>query len=615
MDSLRPGRGAAAAAALAAAAPPDVETTTPRGDAQNDARSRAQQGSRYVTTPRLREAGGPQKGAEVANASQNVGGATTAAFAGIPAAVRLLEQRLEVEKRHADRQIQRLEKRVEEVACASSAGGRWAELQGYVDGLAETVQDLVRSVDCAGHASPTLTEHAVANAMQPLLLRLDVVEGRQATMEEGFEKLRSSVTAGSHLVEFSVRLHEMEEQLEASGTKNRLAMSRLSGSSFANDGAERDMNIRHGHEGLAEQVEAFDDRLLRMERHFGETSASPRRKHLSAERRRECGASLASLDGFEDDASEDDSRVHEVCVQSQALEREIAGWTRYLQEQVTELHGKLQNVEHGLQDMAHAQEVREEVDHVGEQVMRLTMQRQRMSRGPGVLADDSRELRRELDEVGDELAELWHKAKDAECGLDGMATALDRVCGEVADLRVLVEEGGCIGSESEEEDEEEGTEPEVSGHGREPCGSSSGEGPEASSSMAVAAASEAAAAAGSAAASGAGAGAGVGDGGAAGRFPSRKAGGAAWRRARDSSSLWRKVSDMEKSLNVMAEIVWDVRRTMANVRKPPADFESAAAGEPGLALHALLAEHHDSASRGGGASAAQNSSGVEMLAR
>jgi len=236
-----------------------------------------------------------------------------------------------------------------------------------------------------------------------------------------------------------------------------------------------------------------------------------------------------------------------------------------------------------------------------------------MSRGPGVLAGDSRELRRELDEVGDELAELWHKAKDAECGLDGMATALDRVCGEVADLRILVEEGGCIGSESEEEDEEEGTEPEVSGHGREPCASSSGEGPEASSSMAVAAASEAVAAAGSAAASGAGAGA--GDGGAAGRFPSRKAGGAAWRRARDSSSLGRKVSDMEKSLNVMAEIVWDVRRTMANVRKPPADFESAAAGEPGLALHALLAEHHDSASRGGGAFAAQNSSGVEMLAR
>merc|ERR1719343_949059 len=72
---------------------------------------------------------------------------SSAGLAALPAAIRHMEQRLETERRHADRQTQRLERRIEEVACASAAGGRWAELQGYVDGLAETVQGLVRAAD------------------------------------------------------------------------------------------------------------------------------------------------------------------------------------------------------------------------------------------------------------------------------------------------------------------------------------------------------------------------------------------------------------------------------------------------------------------------------------
>ena len=38
------------------------------------------------------------------------------------------------ERRHTERQLQRLERQVEELMSVPSAGGRWAELQGYVQG-------------------------------------------------------------------------------------------------------------------------------------------------------------------------------------------------------------------------------------------------------------------------------------------------------------------------------------------------------------------------------------------------------------------------------------------------------------------------------------------------
>ncbi|CAJ1331631.1 unnamed protein product [Effrenium voratum] len=59
-------------------------------------------------------------------------------------ALRRLEQQIEETRRQMERRLERLERRIEEVAAQSAASGHWAELQGHVDSLAETVQDLIR---------------------------------------------------------------------------------------------------------------------------------------------------------------------------------------------------------------------------------------------------------------------------------------------------------------------------------------------------------------------------------------------------------------------------------------------------------------------------------------
>merc|ERR1719336_2399729 len=120
------------------------------------------------------------------------------------------------------------------------------------------------------------------------------------------------------------------------------------------------------------------------------------------------------------------------------MQEEWVDRTDHLQEQVEEIRARMQDVEQGLQDVTHAQEVRQEVDQVGEQVMRLALQTQKVSRGWNAGDDETRELRRELAGVSDELAELWARAEGADRGLGGMATALGRVCEELAELRSRV---------------------------------------------------------------------------------------------------------------------------------------------------------------------------------
>lgn len=64
----------------------------------------------------------------------------------VAAAVRRLEQRLDLEHRQMQQQMHRLEKKIQEAAVrpTPTSSAHYAELQGYVDGLAETVQCLVR---------------------------------------------------------------------------------------------------------------------------------------------------------------------------------------------------------------------------------------------------------------------------------------------------------------------------------------------------------------------------------------------------------------------------------------------------------------------------------------
>ncbi|CAE8672674.1 unnamed protein product, partial [Polarella glacialis] len=87
------------------------------------------------------------------------------------------DHREQAERRHVDRQIDRLERRVEEVALsaaasASAPGGCWAELQGYVDGLAETVQGLVRRevrLDACAPSTPSTCNCRPAPAVLAVL--------------------------------------------------------------------------------------------------------------------------------------------------------------------------------------------------------------------------------------------------------------------------------------------------------------------------------------------------------------------------------------------------------------------------------------------------------------
>ncbi|CAE8645916.1 unnamed protein product, partial [Polarella glacialis] len=111
------------------------------------------------------------------SASGGGGGGGEEPGGGASAALRRLELRLEAERRHVDRQIDRLERRVEEVALsaaasASAPGGCWAELQGYVDGLAETVQGLVRRevrLDACAPSTPSTCNCRPAPAVLAVL--------------------------------------------------------------------------------------------------------------------------------------------------------------------------------------------------------------------------------------------------------------------------------------------------------------------------------------------------------------------------------------------------------------------------------------------------------------
>eukprot|EP00435_Cladocopium_sp_Y103_P005578 s4340_g1.t2 len=70
--------------------------------------------------------------------------ASHAAHAQFAAQLRRLEQQIELEHRQVERRLDKMERRIEEVASLSTSSGRWAELQGHVDGLEESLQNLIR---------------------------------------------------------------------------------------------------------------------------------------------------------------------------------------------------------------------------------------------------------------------------------------------------------------------------------------------------------------------------------------------------------------------------------------------------------------------------------------
>jgi len=119
-----------------------------------------------------------------------------------------------------------------------------------------------------------------------------------------------------------------------------------------------------------------------------------------------------------------------------SLEEGVDCLRRDLEDLSVEYDGRLQEVEHGLHGIVQEQDVRQQVNHVSERVLRLAMQTRRVGFSQGGLADEeARELRSELSTVGEDLAGLCARMVGVEQGLQGMAVALDRVCEELGTLR------------------------------------------------------------------------------------------------------------------------------------------------------------------------------------
>jgi len=398
--------------------------------------------------------------------------------------LRRLEQRLEAERRHTDRQVQRLERRLEEVACASSAGGRWAELQGYVDGLAETVQNLVRgnddgSVRCmpmapasSGGASGDVGNGAVLEELKQRSLaaqaqaseferRLHDLSARLMHIERGldsFADLRDTreqvgelAKMVRHVCEVQRQVADAEEQrqhcLAAASPLHGdmlsdmpLHMGRLSDQTADIEG--RLANIEHRLKSTAplqdlqclhDELAGLGERVQMAERGLGGDAAAG---VASVADRGSVRTPLWEVEGSlrsETVVSEDPLR--DLGEQLEALRGDFESQAAIVQDQIVDLGTRLQDAEHGLQDVASVQEVRQEMSQVNEQVLRLALRTQRASRAPGIVEEELRALRSEFGHVNEEVGGLWVRVEGAECGLESMSEALNRVCDELAELR------------------------------------------------------------------------------------------------------------------------------------------------------------------------------------
>lgn len=403
-------------------------------------------------------------------------GATTER-SSLPLAVRRLEQRIEAERRHVDRQMERLERRVEEVACGATAGGRWAELQGYVDGLAETVQDLVRrseggTVDCeAGHENSSGSTRSKLGSgremgnddcdsrVSALEKRVTQLEGPGSQLHEAIglasEASEQTSELNSKMLQVGTRLMHVERGLDGLAALRDLPdqVASLASSVRKEQGVSQqgataselsETEIQHVLQGTCEQLGNHSARLQNVEHaleELGRLQEEVRRLglHLSAGSRREPLASedftSVSVVGKSQDTAELQEQIRDACDQIDALRCELEEQTVMLQDQVADLGSKYQDLECGLQDVADAQETRQQVDHVGERALRLALRAQRAAHGQGLASNDARELREELSGVGDELGNLWSRVEGTECGLEGMAEALGRICEELSSLR------------------------------------------------------------------------------------------------------------------------------------------------------------------------------------
>lgn len=373
-------------------------------------------------------------------------GSSDATSSIVIAAVRQLEQRLECEHRHTERQFQRLERQVEELTKVPHSGGRWAELQGYVDGLAETVQTLVKRSEEASmgvHAQgesmavAACGDHASLTALR---MRVDGLEDRQAQAD----KNRDMKTKEQHqhvcerLQTLSDRILETEQGLASILASSRRAAAEAASSARETERRE-EMQMPHQRaiddrvepieatavartlDGICEELACFAARLEVAESviHRGSTQSIA---EDSAQHGEDFGSATSSRQFFE----------------TEELQEQVDELRCSADEQLEEMRDHLHDLEGRLQDLQLDQDVRHEASHVGEQVFRLAMRMQRLDNHEArnmVSIEEARELHAELGELSEQLVHLASRLTHAERGLSSMAEGFDRVCEELANMR------------------------------------------------------------------------------------------------------------------------------------------------------------------------------------
>mmetsp|Transcript_73671 Transcript_73671/g.204864 ORF Transcript_73671/g.204864 Transcript_73671/m.204864 type:complete len:505 (-) Transcript_73671:7-1521(-) len=374
--------------------------------------------------------------------------------AALSSAVRRLEQRLETDRRASEQKLQRLERRLEEVATASCASGRWAELQGYVDGLGETVQDLVRRFECSaqahlGRATPQnartneFEDHGTVgdSAMRELGEQLSLVCAQVVGLGTRLDRTENAAEAFASQQDVSrvcQQVGEVVARMEAAERRIKDVASSVAeavvtgGAAHATVACSNVTTLLPGENG-AEDAMVVDGGAV----HHFISSAS------------DCSSAWGTSGDCMDWAAEAAALRSEMRAQADCSQRD----TVVLDTRLNDVERGLRELEQGLQDMRMEFQVRQQVGQVGEQMMRLALARTqdvrgaRNGRADGVSATGAEaeaafmELEAEVGAMGEDVALLQGQVVGLESGLDGMSKALDRVCEELASLRNQV--GGC----------------------------------------------------------------------------------------------------------------------------------------------------------------------------
>lgn len=296
----------------------------------------------------------------------------------VPLAIRRLEQQLEVERRQMERKLEKLEKRLEEVACTSAASGRWAELQGHVDGLADAVQSLIRGqLPQGGPPGVEATGNRVGND-SAVWKRFDILEVKLQQLEESRGKF--------------IDLQSQSDKVTA-------------------------------------QIADLDSKLLQLVGRLAQVERGA--PHVSERTSEVLGPSLHG--GLQEPSGLAET-CQQVSVQMDLLRNELEEHTAMLEDQVAELDARMQTFGSEIQDLVQTQEARLQVDSVGERALRLALRAQRAVTAQD-FSEDAREMREELTEMSEELTSLWQRVQSSELGLDSMAEAVGRICEELSQLK------------------------------------------------------------------------------------------------------------------------------------------------------------------------------------